>query len=377
MSTESTLWMGDIETWMNEEIIMKSFTECGIKPISVKTIKDKKLNLLRNYCFINFDNMIEANKALIQLNGKKLPNANFIFKLNWANQNSEGNKNLYVGNLAPEIDDIELYNLFKSKYPSVHHASIITDKGISKGFGFVHFSTKEDYDNCLKEMDGFIFHNYSIKVKERKKKKENNNNSEEKNNNKIKIDLKNNLYKNNLNNTKINLYKKKKNNKKDNKEFNKNENYINNFYYKNNNDNYYINNSKHFNMNQININNIVSFYPKRKGEEDNYRTDNEETTFSSLEKDQDVLSSSNSNSSVHKNRKFSDNIELLESNNQKVLNQKIQESVDKMFEHYKYNNRNSESKSFLYLFKFTFLIFIVSKMIVYYCSNACPFSDPF
>ena len=347
MSTESTLWMGDIETWMNEEIIMKSFTECGIKPISVKTIKDKKLNLLRNYCFINFDNMVEANKALIQLNGKKLPNANFNFKLNWANQNSEGNKNLYVGNLAPEIDDIELYNLFKSKYPSVHHASIITDKGISKGFGFVHFSKKEDYDKCLKEMDGFMFHNYAIKVKERKKKNENNNNSEEKNNNKIKIDLKNNMCKINLNNnTKINLYKKKINNKKNNKEFNKNENYINNYYYKNNNDNYFFNNSKNFNMNQININNIVSFYPKRKGDEDNSRTDNEETTFSSLEKDQDVLSSSNSNSSVHKNRKFSDNIELLESNNQKVLNQKIQESVDKMFEHYKYTNRNSESKSF-------------------------------
>ena len=342
MSTESSLWMGDIESWMNEEIIMKSFTECGIKPISIKTIKDRKLNLLRNYCFINFDNMVEANKALIQLNGKKLPNANFNFKLNWANQNCEGNKNLYIGNLSPEIDDIELYNLFKSKYPSVHHASIITDKGISKGFGFVHFSKKEDYDNCLKEMDGFVFHNNTLKVKERKKKNEdNNNNSEEKNNNKIKIDQKNNLYKLNINNNpKINLYKKKNNNKRN----IKNENNINNYYYKINSNNYC--NSKNFNLNQININSIVSFYPKRKGEEDNSRTDNEETTFSSLEKDQDILSSSNSNSSVHKNRKFSDNIELLESDNQKVLNQKIQESVDKMFEHYKYTNRNSESKSF-------------------------------
>ena len=71
-------------------------------------IKDKRLNLLRNYCFINFDDMIEANKALTQLNGKKLPNANFNFKLNWANQNSEGNMNLYIGNLSQEIDDIVL-----------------------------------------------------------------------------------------------------------------------------------------------------------------------------------------------------------------------------------------------------------------------------
>ena len=316
MNTEIVLWMGDIETWMNEDIIMESFTKCGIKPKSVKTIKDKKLNILRNYCFISFDNMFEANKALTQLNGKKLPNANFKFKLNWANQNFEVNKNVYVGNLSPEIDDIELYNLFKSKYPSVHHASIITNKGISKRFGFVYFSNKEDYDNCLKEMDGFVFHNNPIKVKERKKKNEDNKyNIEDKNNNKKKIDINNN-----------------KNNK----------NYINNYKVKNN--NFY--NSTNFNMNE-NIKNIISFYPKRKGKENCSLTDNEETTFSSLEKDQDVSSSnSNSNSSAHKNRKFSDNIELLERDNQKVLNQKIQESVDKMFEHYKYNNTNSESKSF-------------------------------
>ena len=259
MSTESTLWMGDIEPWMNEEIIMKSFTECGFKPMSIKTIKDKKLNSLKNYCFINFDNMIEANKALIQLNGKKLPNANFNFKLNWANQNSEGNKNLYVGNLSPEIDDIELYNLFKSKYPSVHHASIITDQGISKGFGFVHFSEKEDYDKCLKEMNGFIFHNNAIKVKERKKKNEDKN-IEEKDINKTKINIKNNSYKiNNIinNNTKINLNKRKNN-----KELKINENNINNYYSKKN--NYYMNNPKNYYINQININNIASFYPKIK-----------------------------------------------------------------------------------------------------------------
>ena len=336
MSTESTLWMGDIKPWMNEDIIMKSFTLLGIKPKSIKMIKDKKLNLLRNYCFINFDSMIEANKALIQLNGKKLPNADFNFKLNWANQNSEGNINLYVGNLAPDIEDIELYNLFKSKYPSVHHASIITDKGVSKGFGFIHFIDKKDYDKCLKEMDGYIFHNQAMRVKERNKK-----NEEEKNNNQIK----NIIYRNNIrinlndnnNDSKINL-NKRKNNIKNNKDSNMNE--YNN-YYKINNNNYYINNINNLKQNQINLNNITSFYPKRRIEEDV----SQETTFSSQEKvkDQD-LSSSNSNSSIHKNRKFSDNIELLESNDQNGLNKKIQESVDKMFEHYKYYQGNSRSK---------------------------------
>ena len=327
MSTENRLWMGSIEPWMTEEIIMKSFNEYGFNPSSIKMIKDKRLNSLRNYCFINFDSMSEANKALLQLNGKKLKDGNLKFKLNWANQNSKENPNVYVGNLSPEIDDIELYNLFKGKYPSVHHASIITDKGVSKGFGFVHFLKREDYDKCLKEMDGFIFHNNAIKVKERKKKAVN---SEEK-----KSDSKNNKGKSN--DFSINL-----------------ENNNNCYYYKinNNNNNYNYNyyNSSNYNMHQINnikLNELSSFHDKYRREEESSLIDNE-STFSSQEKTQDLsLSNSNSNSNNSFNpqkRKFSNDLELLESDDQIELNKKIQESVDKMFEHYKYYYNNNESK---------------------------------
>ncbi len=357
MSSESTLWMGDIEPWMNEEIIMKSFKECGTKPTSIKMIKDKRSNTLRNYCFIKFEDMIEANKALIQLNGTKIPNANAncIFKLNWANQNTEGNWNVYVGNLSQDINDIELYNLFKSKYPSVHHAWIKVELGRSKGYGFVHFSEKEDYDKCLKEMDGYYFHNNQIKVKERKKKNEEKN-GEEKNNNKNKnininnIGFKNNKnskknvnkINNNNNDKKINVYKRKNNNK-NNLDLKMKD--INN-YYKINNNNYFLNkynNSRNFNIVQMNINEIKSFYPKKNGEEESPGIENEDSTFSSQEKDQD-LSLSNSISSIHKNRKFSDNIELLESNDELTLNRKMQESVDKIYEQSKYVNTNNECK---------------------------------
>jgi len=325
MSTENRLWMGNIEPLMTEEIIMKSFNDYGFYPSSIKMIKDKRLNLMRNYCFINFDDMGEANKALIQLNGKKLKNVNLTFKLNWANQNSKENPNVYVGNLSPEIDDIELYNLFKERYPSVHHASIITDKGVSKGFGFVHFLKREDYDKCLKEMDGFVFHNNAIKVKERKKKAVN---SKEK-----------------KNDSKINARKEKR---KANNILEKNNNC---FYYKinNNNNNYNYINANNFNMNQINNMKLNELsYNNIRREDESSLIDNE-STFSSQEKTQDLsLSNSNSNSNSNsinpQKRKFSNDLELLESDDQIELNKKIQESVDKMFEHYKYYYNNNESK---------------------------------
>ena len=185
MSVESKLWMGDLEEWMNEETIMKFFNEYNFCPKSIEMIKDEKNECFCNHCFINFYDIYEANEALIKLDGKKIPNANTnsTFKLKWAYPNSKS-IDIYVSNLSPEIDNLELYNLFKGKYPSVHHASIITKNNISKGYGFVNFLDKKESEKCIKEMDGYIFYNKALKVKEKKNndhKKRNykKNNSEE------------------------------------------------------------------------------------------------------------------------------------------------------------------------------------------------------
>ena len=139
MSTDNNLWMGDIKPWMNESFILNSFNYYNIYPLFVKLIHDKVTNELRNFCFINFKSIEEANKCLIMLNGKQIPNTQLKFKLNWANYFSTFNKSVYVGNLSPDVDDISLYKLFKEKYSSVHHASVMIDKGKSKGFGFILF----------------------------------------------------------------------------------------------------------------------------------------------------------------------------------------------------------------------------------------------
>ena len=180
MSIESKLWMGNVEPSMSEETIMKYFNENNFYPESIHMIKDKKLNCLCDYCFVQFSNMNEANDALVRLNGKRIPNTNTTFNLKWANPKSY-NINIHVYNLSPEIDNIELFNLFIEKYPSVHHVSIITKNSISKGYGFINFLDKKDYEKCLKEMDGYIFHNKPLKVKEMIIKKNKINNYKKKN----------------------------------------------------------------------------------------------------------------------------------------------------------------------------------------------------
>ena len=173
MSTNNILWMGDILPGMTESFILNAFYNYEIRPTGVKLIMDKKTNKIKNYCFINFANIQNANEALTKLNGKPIIGTQYLFKLNWANYHKGTNKSVYVGNLSPEINDIDLYNFFKKKYDSVHHANVITDNGISKGYGFVLFTNENEYLKCLNEMNGIVFHGNHIKVKEQKKKEDN------------------------------------------------------------------------------------------------------------------------------------------------------------------------------------------------------------
>ena len=182
MNNEKTLWMGDIEPWMTEPIIVKIFKYFNINPINVKIIKDKNKNANKNYGFITFKNIHDARNALNNLNTKKIPSTNIFFKLNWAEHQSVSVKTIYVGNINVKVGDNELYKLFSQKYKSLYHANIIKENGISKGYGFVSFRNEEDYFKCLKEMNGFYFYGNNIRVREKRKKDDENNNS---NNNNI------------------------------------------------------------------------------------------------------------------------------------------------------------------------------------------------
>lgn len=173
MSDESILWMGNVQEWMNEKKIKQYFTEYGFNPYRVKLFKNKITKCLSNFCFVYFYTIREANKALNLLNGKSMPTTYINFTLKWANPKSKDNNiDIFVANLSSEIDHLELYNLFKEKYTSVHHASIISNKNNksnkhlkSKGYGFITFLDKEEAEKCVNEMNGYFFHNKSLKVK--------------------------------------------------------------------------------------------------------------------------------------------------------------------------------------------------------------------
>ena len=396
MSSDANIWMGDIKPWMNESFILNSFKYYNIHPLSIKLIHDRTTNELKNYCFINFENIEEANKCIIMLNGKTIPNTSIKFKLNWANYFSTVNKSIYVGNLSPDVDDISLYNLFKERYSSVHHASVIIENGKSKGFGFVIFKGEKEYERCLNEMNGIKFHGNIIKVSEQKKKEDDN-----KSNSTIDINENNNFFfnYNNINNkiyqnNNININQSSLNNRYNNineiqnsinndinllnsinnlnleqnlilnqNKFNNNIinniininninkinniNYINDIYNKNQyNNNLIFNNNINYNnsindnanFNSINISNHPSLLYQ------NSKENNKIISVNSRKGSQKANEINKNHITKTKKQKASKNdnlndyeLEIMKNYDEKIINKKIKENLEKMYDYYSNN----------------------------------------
>lgn len=126
------------------------------------------------YGFLEFENNTQVKEALETLNGKPLPKTtNKSFKLNYAvfnlNKSSSQNPNefsIYVCELEPSVNEESLTNFFKEKYSSVINSKIIVDPStkISKGYGFVKFSDKNESEKAISEMNGQVLNGKPMKT---------------------------------------------------------------------------------------------------------------------------------------------------------------------------------------------------------------------
>ena len=73
---------------------------------------------------------------------------------------------LFVGDLAGEVTDETLFKAF-SKYPTLVKARVVRDRKStrSKGFGFVSFSSPDDFLKSWKEMNGKHIGSHPIKLR--------------------------------------------------------------------------------------------------------------------------------------------------------------------------------------------------------------------
>ncbi|XP_078395295.1 tRNA selenocysteine 1-associated protein 1-like isoform X5 [Cetorhinus maximus] len=103
----ATLWMGDLEQYMDESFIKQAFSAMGEPTVNVKIISNR-------------------------MTGQEY--------------------SIFVGDLSSEVDDFHLYDYFVKKYPSCRGGKVVTDtSGNSRGFGFVRFSDEAEQKKALEE----------------------------------------------------------------------------------------------------------------------------------------------------------------------------------------------------------------------------------
>jgi len=109
----------------------------------------------------------------MNFNGQMMPNVEMAYKLNWASA-SAGDKRgdsgsdhtIFVGDLAPDVTDSMLEDVFRANYPSVRGAKVVVDRitGRSKGYGFVRFGDLNEQARAMTEMNGMMLSTRHMRI---------------------------------------------------------------------------------------------------------------------------------------------------------------------------------------------------------------------
>ncbi|KAK9168482.1 hypothetical protein Syun_000622 [Stephania yunnanensis] len=184
----TNLYMKNIDQDLTEEFLKEKFSEFG-KFNNLVISKDNNGNS-KGFGFVNFDNPDDAKRAMEAMNGTKLGSKVFyvaraqkkaereqILRRQFEERRKERiekykGSNVYVKNIDDDVDDDELRKHF-SQCGTITSLKLMRDeKGISKGFGFVCFSTPEEAIKAVGTLHGFMFHRKPLYVAIAQRKEE-------------------------------------------------------------------------------------------------------------------------------------------------------------------------------------------------------------
>ncbi|XP_050993072.1 tRNA selenocysteine 1-associated protein 1 isoform X4 [Labeo rohita] len=125
----NSLWMGNLEPYMDEEFISRAFAHMGETVIRVRIIRDKITGQNAGYGFVELMDETSVERCLRKVNGKPLPGATPLkrFKLSRATYGKHGDS---CGKI------------------------VLDSSGYSKCCGFVSFESEREQKRALAELQG-------------------------------------------------------------------------------------------------------------------------------------------------------------------------------------------------------------------------------
>jgi len=153
-----SLYVGNLAKSVTQVLLYEVFGALG-QVTSVKLITDKISGDSQGYGFVDYIDHETAEMAMNALNGRDLYGNEL--RINWAaaalnKEDTSTHHHIFVGDLAPEVDDGSLWEAFQS-FGSISEARVVRDPSggnRSKGYGFVAFREHADAQNAMRQMTG-------------------------------------------------------------------------------------------------------------------------------------------------------------------------------------------------------------------------------
>ncbi|KAI7906987.1 uncharacterized protein BX663DRAFT_528848 [Cokeromyces recurvatus] len=165
---------------VDEKSLYDTFAQWG-NVVSCKVIKNP--NAIRCYGYVNYDSISAASRAIHLVNGTflfgrqievshQVPKSEREALANEQNMKSQKFTNIYIKNIALDVTENELRELFGSIGP-VSSLLIQRDEiNISKGFGFANYESPEDAEKAIEKFHNYDFYGKKLFVTRAQKKSE-------------------------------------------------------------------------------------------------------------------------------------------------------------------------------------------------------------
>ncbi|CAH7666938.1 hypothetical protein PPACK8108_LOCUS1305, partial [Phakopsora pachyrhizi] len=199
----TTLWMGDLESWMDEDYVRRCVImmgwhlphyvprrvpgqlathDLGPNGISVKIKMVSGASPSSAYCFLTYPDPDMAEQAWRMISNMPptlMPGCERTFKLNWATglpgvqPTWDREFSVFIRDIDREVTEGELVSLFTCNFPSTKSAKIMGDlsTGLSRGYAFIRFGEESDMHRALslgksKNGTGMYLRGRCIKISE-------------------------------------------------------------------------------------------------------------------------------------------------------------------------------------------------------------------
>ncbi|TRX95443.1 hypothetical protein FHL15_003774 [Xylaria flabelliformis] len=163
---EATVYIGNIDERASDAMIWELMVQAG-PVVNVHLPKDRVTQLHQGFGFVEFNGEVDADYAAKIMNGIRLYGK--ALRVNKASADKqkplEIGAELFIGNLDPMVDEKILYDTFSRFGTLIAPPKVARDdNGLSKGYGFVSYSTFEASDDAINNMNGQFLMNKDVSV---------------------------------------------------------------------------------------------------------------------------------------------------------------------------------------------------------------------